>query len=481
MRTSRSGWTLAIVSIALFMVTLDNLVVTTALPSIRADLGASLEDLEWTVNAYTLAFARPAAHRRRAGRPLRPPARVRGRPRHLHASASAAAALAPSTERADRRPRPAGRRRRGRRAAVAHAAQRGVPAERRGLAARHLVRRQRPRRRARPAGRRRGRRRHLLAVDLLAQRAGRPRRSCPLAARVLAESRGAVERASTCRASRWPSLGLLGVVFGIVRGNGAGWTSTTVLASLGAGAALLAAFVAWERRAPAPMLPMRFFRPPRVQRRPTACRCAMYFGVFGVDLPARAVLPDRAGLLAAARPGCGRCRGRECRCSSRRSPALLSDRIGARPLMSAGLALQAGALAWLAVVTEPDVAYTTLIARLRHGRRRDGARLRSRRQRGALAASARRRPARPRARRTRSARSAASSASRSWPSVFSGPGATPRRSPSSTASCRPVGRRGSACSPGRWPRCWCRGGRAPVPAPPSAPAPAPAPVRRPGR
>ena len=39
------------------MVTLDNLVVTTALPSIRRDLGASLEDLEWTVNGYTLAFA----------------------------------------------------------------------------------------------------------------------------------------------------------------------------------------------------------------------------------------------------------------------------------------------------------------------------------------------------------------------------------------------------------------------------------------
>ena len=53
----RAGWTFAIVSIALFMVTLDNLVVTTALPSIRPDLGASLESLEWTVNAYTLSFA----------------------------------------------------------------------------------------------------------------------------------------------------------------------------------------------------------------------------------------------------------------------------------------------------------------------------------------------------------------------------------------------------------------------------------------
>src|SRR6478735_10739499 len=53
----RSLVTLAIASVAIFMVTLDNLVVTTALPSIRRDLGASLEDLEWTVNGYTLAFA----------------------------------------------------------------------------------------------------------------------------------------------------------------------------------------------------------------------------------------------------------------------------------------------------------------------------------------------------------------------------------------------------------------------------------------
>src|ERR687885_2291985 len=53
----RSLITLAIASVAIFMVTLDNLVVTTALPSIRADMGASLEDLEWTVNGYTLAFA----------------------------------------------------------------------------------------------------------------------------------------------------------------------------------------------------------------------------------------------------------------------------------------------------------------------------------------------------------------------------------------------------------------------------------------
>src|SRR5213078_1747208 len=56
---SRSSmlWTFAITSIALFMVTLDNLVVTTALPVIRHDLHASISQLEWTVNAYTLTFA----------------------------------------------------------------------------------------------------------------------------------------------------------------------------------------------------------------------------------------------------------------------------------------------------------------------------------------------------------------------------------------------------------------------------------------
>src|SRR5262249_58512722 len=53
----RKGWTLAIASLGLFMAALDTLVVTTALPVLRVDLGASLPDLEWTVNVYNLAFA----------------------------------------------------------------------------------------------------------------------------------------------------------------------------------------------------------------------------------------------------------------------------------------------------------------------------------------------------------------------------------------------------------------------------------------
>src|SRR5438132_271060 len=54
---STTYWTLAITSLALFMVSLDNLVVTTALPVIRRDLHATISQLEWTVNAYTLTFA----------------------------------------------------------------------------------------------------------------------------------------------------------------------------------------------------------------------------------------------------------------------------------------------------------------------------------------------------------------------------------------------------------------------------------------
>src|SRR5512132_3636669 len=88
-------WTFVITSVALFMVTLDNLVVTTALPVIREDLGASLSQLEWTVNAYTLTFAvlllTGAALGDRFGRRLMFSIGIA-----IFTLASAAAALAPS-------------------------------------------------------------------------------------------------------------------------------------------------------------------------------------------------------------------------------------------------------------------------------------------------------------------------------------------------------------------------------------------------
>ena len=94
---SRTLWTFVITSIALVMVTLDNLVVTTALPVIRTDLDASIEQLEWTVNAYTLTFAVPlltgAALGDRFGRRLMFVVGL-----SIFTAASAFAALAPTIE-----------------------------------------------------------------------------------------------------------------------------------------------------------------------------------------------------------------------------------------------------------------------------------------------------------------------------------------------------------------------------------------------
>ena len=92
----RRGWTLAIVSVGLFMVVLDNLVVSVALPSIHRDLGASIQALEWTVNAYVLSYAvlllTGAALGDRFGRKRMFMAGIA-----LFTASSAAAALAPST------------------------------------------------------------------------------------------------------------------------------------------------------------------------------------------------------------------------------------------------------------------------------------------------------------------------------------------------------------------------------------------------
>src|SRR5690242_21912624 len=94
--TVRAGWTFAVVSVGLFMVVLDNLVVTNALASIRQDLDATIGSLEWTVNAYTLAYAvlllTGAALGDRFGR-----RRMFLTGLAVFTVASAAAALAPST------------------------------------------------------------------------------------------------------------------------------------------------------------------------------------------------------------------------------------------------------------------------------------------------------------------------------------------------------------------------------------------------
>ena len=171
---TRTGATLAIVSLALFMVVLDNLVVTVALPAIREDLGATLQSLEWTINAYTLAFAvmliPGAALGDRFGR-----RRLFLIGLSLFTAVERRRGAGADHRRARRRPRPAGRRRRDRRPADPHPAGRRLPGEPPRRRAGHLVGHQRHRRRARADRRRRRRRRHLMALDLLDQRPHRPR------------------------------------------------------------------------------------------------------------------------------------------------------------------------------------------------------------------------------------------------------------------------------------------------------------------
>src|SRR5919198_621968 len=250
-------WTLALVSAALFMVTLDNLVVTTALPSIRVDLGASIGDLEWTVNAYTLAYAvfllTGAALGDRFGRRTLFVAGL-----GLFTASSAAAALAPSTE-----------------ALIAARALQGLGAAIVTPLTLTLLSE------AFPAGRRGVALGIWSGVSGLGVALGPVVGGAvvdgiswhwifwinvpvglvviPLALAKLRESRGVARRLDLPGVAL-ASAGLLGIVYGIVRGAELGWTSTPVLGSLIAGAVLVAAFLAWETRAPHPMLPLRFFR-----------------------------------------------------------------------------------------------------------------------------------------------------------------------------------------------------------------------------
>jgi EmrB/QacA subfamily drug resistance transporter len=180
----------------------------------------------------------------------------------------------------------------------------------------------------------------------------------PLARRMLVESHGP-NPGLDLPGLALAGLGLLGVTFGIVRSESLGWGSTTVLASMGAGVVLLAAFVAWERRTPQPMLPMRFFRS-RGFTATNGVSLAMFFGSFGAIFLlsqffqiAQGLGPLEAGLRTLpwtampmfVAPVAG----------------LLSDRIGSRPLMAAGLALQAVALGWLAIVSSPTTPFLELV------------------------------------------------------------------------------------------------------------------------
>jgi EmrB/QacA subfamily drug resistance transporter len=180
----------------------------------------------------------------------------------------------------------------------------------------------------------------------------------PLALTRLAESRGPSSHLDL-RGLALVGPGLLGITYAAIRGQALGWTSATIISSFAFGIVFLMAFVAWELRAPAPMLPMRFFRS-RQFAATNGLSFAMFFGVFGAIFllaqffqTVQGYSPVQAGLRTlpwTAMPMI---------VAPIAGP--LSDRVGPRPLMVAGLVLQTIAIAWLAAVITPDIAYTALI------------------------------------------------------------------------------------------------------------------------
>ena len=108
------------------------------------------------------------------------------------------------------------------------------------------------------------------------------------------------------------SAGLLGIVYGIIRGSQIGWGTTEVLGALAVGAVLVVAFVLWELRTTTPMLPMRFF----ANRTFTAANIAsmmMFFGMFGSIFLLSQFLQTVQGYSPLSRPACASCPGPPCR------------------------------------------------------------------------------------------------------------------------------------------------------------------------
>jgi EmrB/QacA subfamily drug resistance transporter len=352
----RSTWTLAITGAALFMTALDNLVVGVALPSIRADLGGSIEALEWTVNAYTLAFAvlmiPGAALGDRFGRKRMFIAGV-----GIFTTASALAAIAPSIE-----------------VLIAARALQGLGAAIVTPLTLTLLSEAYPEeRRAAALGIWGGIQGLGVAIGPLVGGAVVEGIAwqwifwlnvpiglalMPLASRTLAESHGP-DRELDLRALVLAGGGLFGLTFGIIRSEGLGWSSPTVLVSLAAGLVLLSAFVRFELRPQATMLPMRLFRS-RGFSATNGLSFAMFFGVFGAIFlisqyfqTAQGYAPFEAG--ARTLPWTG------IEMVIAPIAGLLAARIGTRPPMFVGLALQAIGLAWLAMVLEPDTPLVDLI------------------------------------------------------------------------------------------------------------------------
>ncbi len=351
------GTLLAVVGVPVFMVTLDNLVVTNALPVIKAELGASLTDLQWFINAYTLSFAALLLTASAIGDRL-------GRRRiflagiALFTVASAACALATEPWMLI-----------GARTIQGIGAAAVMPLSLTLLAA------------AVPA------RQRSAAIGIWGGISGLGVAvgpvvggavvdginwqwifwlnvpigliAIPLAARVLTESRGGSQKLDLLGLVLSASS-VLAIVWGVVHGADDGWSSARILTALIGGGALLVAFVVWEHRAPAPMLPLRLFRT-RAFSVVNFTAFTFSVGVFGsVFLLAQffQVVQGYTPLQSGVRtlpwtlapmviaPLAG----------------LVLDRVGARALIATGQVLLATALGWIALITTVDVGYTSYVA-----------------------------------------------------------------------------------------------------------------------
>jgi EmrB/QacA subfamily drug resistance transporter len=352
----RGAWAVLITGLALFMASLDNLVVTTALPVIRVHLHAGLSGLEWTVNAYTLTFAvfllTAAAVGERFGR-----RRTFMTGIAIFTTASALAAISPNIGFL----------------IAARALQGAGGAMIMPLSLTLLSAAVKPERRNAALGIWGAIGGAAIALGPLVGGAVTTGWSwhyifwlnvpigiilVPLAWWKLTESRGAQSRLDY-RGALLVSGGLLGIVLGLVRGNASGWTSSSVLSSFVIGAVLLAAFIRWELRAPAPMLSLRMFRN-RGFAAINVTAMLFSFGMFGTVFflsqflqTVQGYSPLGAGLRVLPWTG---------------MPMLLAplvgivaQRIGGKPLVVTGMMLQAISLTWLALLLTPTTPYTDMV------------------------------------------------------------------------------------------------------------------------
>jgi EmrB/QacA subfamily drug resistance transporter len=343
-------------SLPMFMATMDNLIMTNALPTIRLEFGASVEELQWFVNAYTLSFASfilmAAALGDRFGRRT---VFVIGIALFTAASVYSALSTEPWM------------------LIVGRAAQGLGAAAVMPLSLTLLVGSVSTRYRALAIGVWGGILGLGIAVGPLIGGAVVEGFSweaifwlnlpvgivaVPLALLALPNTFGARLRADVV-GLLLAGVGVLGLVYGIVRGNDAGWDSLEVVGSLGLGAVLIAAFIVWESRASAPLLPLRLFRD-RSFSVANIVGLIFSFGVFGSIF----ILIQFLQVVQGYTPlGAGVATTPWTMAPMVVAPlaGLVAPRVGTRLLIVVGLGFQAIAIFWLALTMSDDVAYTTML------------------------------------------------------------------------------------------------------------------------